>query len=297
ETKIKLNAKDCSCIGRLAIEKGYFVGGIEWLTHAFHLSQTHPENSLNQDELYDDLIFSEVVHDEVLLKKFVPDYHFYQTPISETSELYQRVKRRSLPHNDSNLETDQLNRLLFDVCNGKIQQTDQEKSKLFCWYERKIHPVFQIGPIKAEIHSVRPNPEVVQFYDILTNQTVLDSFKTFTQKHGHRLTLPSGIYNPLYSEVVRAFDFDMGSYEATNFIKLLERITGFKASRKEGMPIHYFAYPPGTARGKHYDKFSIKQERLFSTILVYVSFKLNVVVNIFKIVAVDLKLSTLHIDI
>ncbi|CAG7838078.1 unnamed protein product [Allacma fusca] len=58
------------------------------------------------------------------------------------------------------------------LCSGKNFQTEEEKSQLFCWYEFKAHPRFQIGPVKMEF--LNRDPDMVQIYEILSEKETLD---------------------------------------------------------------------------------------------------------------------------
>ncbi|CAG7720043.1 unnamed protein product [Allacma fusca] len=145
---------------------------------------------------------------------------------------------------------------LKTMCTGKNFQTAQEKSKLFCWYEREIHLSYTIGPIKAEWLSLHPKPEVVQFYDIITDR-VMDSLRYFAYDNATRdgiIEENDPVVSPLERQIIFAFPDPETNKESMYVSQLTERITGLKLVNKTGgVPLRLTGYGPGGHRGKHLD--------------------------------------------
>jgi hypothetical protein len=60
--------------------------------------------------------------------------------------------------------------LLYSLFPVICFQSEKEKSKLYCWYERKKDLAWLINPLKVEVYSWEPF--LVQFYDVIGNKTI-----------------------------------------------------------------------------------------------------------------------------
>ena len=49
-------------------------------------------------------------------------------------------------------------------------QTEEEKSRLFCWFEWSTHPFYLIGPLRMEFES--RDPEIIRIYNVTTDAEV-----------------------------------------------------------------------------------------------------------------------------
>ena len=136
----------------------------------------------------------------------------------------------------------------------------KEKTKLFCWYESKIHPTWAIGPLKAEMLTLFPQSEVVQYHDVLTANIVANLKEivppeAFIKAHTGGKTL-SGRKRLADSKTRLASiawipekDFPI----SMNISKLTERITGLKVVGADNEDLQVGGYTPGGHYKEHPD--------------------------------------------
>ncbi|CAG7830688.1 unnamed protein product, partial [Allacma fusca] len=195
-------------------------------------------------------------HDEEHPKNRIVDYNFFVKPLSQSPDPSHRIPHRFLYDQelkkDWNINKHSDNKL-WQVCAGKIEQTPEVKSELFCWYETEIHMTYKIGPIKAKIHSLSNMSAVIHYHDVLSARAV-EELKVHTYNKPSRLFIATGDYNPFSGLVLRKVDTAMASNLSQVTMDLMLRITGYKKP-PESRPIdgHYFVYGPGAARGRHWD--------------------------------------------
>ncbi|CAG7734811.1 unnamed protein product [Allacma fusca] len=273
DARVTLNAKDSYLIGQKAILKERFTTGIAWLEFALHLVETKNDNSMVAEDVYNELVSAEIQHGEEHPKNRIVDYNFFVKPLSQTSDHSQRITHRSLYDQDlkkdCNIKKHYDNKL-WQVCAGKIEQTPEVKSQLFCWYETEIHMTYKIGPIKAEIHSLSNMSAVIHYHDVLSARAV-EEMKELINDKPMGFPHTNGKYDPFSSVMLNKVDIGLASILSQAALDLMSRITGYKKP-PESRPIdgHYFVYGPGAARGRHLDIDS-GPLKTFATFVFYLS--------------------------
>ncbi|CAG7835352.1 unnamed protein product [Allacma fusca] len=274
DSRISLNALDCFLIGKLGTSKKFFTSGIEWLEHSLYLTENTSDNSVRIEEVYDELANAEMLHDKELPQEKFPKYHFFHNPLSEIRNRDQRITGKSMMYQEleANItESKNYDNMLWGVCRGKIQQTNEQKSKLFCWYEKEIHSSYKIGPIKAEFLSIRPYPDIVQFYDVLSDRAMED-LRNYGQENSFRIVMSNGEFDPLKSAIIGSEDKKLAYLESARTVGSMNRLSKLKALKPSSrLPFYYYAYPPGTARGRHYDGEIPNVDKYVASFIFYIS--------------------------
>ncbi|CAG7728742.1 unnamed protein product [Allacma fusca] len=238
-TGVTLNARDCWNIGKHTVSFSFIVSALNWLEHAEYLVKNGSDDSVKYEDVYDDLATVQLQYDCT--------FHPHK-PICHGT--------RGRSH-DNMGKTDHLEVKFWSMCKGKTFQTEEEKSKLFCWYEREVHPSYKISPVKAEWLSLRPKADVVYFHDIISDR-LMNSLINFTYENGAREALmnPYGeLYiDPLHRHVLYAWADPHENKAAMYTSELAERITGLKIVNKtEGPHLRISGYAPGGHRSYHHD--------------------------------------------
>ncbi|CAG7730765.1 unnamed protein product, partial [Allacma fusca] len=173
-TGIILKASDCYLIGKFAITLKYFTIGIEWLEYALYLVEMKFDVTVEHEDAFVELVTAAIVHDKEHAKTIGYEPKFFDKPINQVSQPEVRLTRKAIQYEAFNMKTEtnfaEIN--FWGICEGKSHQTDQEKSRLFCWYEHTIHPSFLISPVKSELHSAFPKIEIVQYHDIINDEII-----------------------------------------------------------------------------------------------------------------------------
>jgi prolyl 4-hydroxylase len=181
DTGVALSALDCHAIGMHAIEAQYYALAVEWL----ELSVASLDSEIPVYE-------SETDMDRVMFQAWL-DYaiemHDWAYDTAEDWEpMYFVEKVEGSPENRVRRRTAQLERWkgerlsdfigvnYWGVCSGENYQSEEQKSKLFCWCETKSHPYWNINPLKAEWLSYDPL-EIVQYHDLIGSR-MIDQIKT-----------------------------------------------------------------------------------------------------------------------
>ncbi|CAG7732016.1 unnamed protein product, partial [Allacma fusca] len=164
EGDCSFNSIICYEIGSLTIQRNKFASAIEWLELAKEKAVVDGRTSIPFIEysLWDAI----EKHNKYFTKPSTGDMDssFFNRKIRHFPQDSKKVRRSQNRENIPFLAT--MN--YWKLCSGETLQTSREKSLLFCWYEFKIHPMFEIGPKKMEFLS--RDPDILQVYDILNGK-------------------------------------------------------------------------------------------------------------------------------
>ena len=228
------------------------------------VSPTNPDfNSISSCDSVTNLILKQ--HDRFLVKFPKTEPSFYTEPVSGLSDLTQLKTRKEILYNANKGRTEhQFSELnLFGLCQGKRHQvkmnslaqlfcgkmlthlfclqTIQEQSKLFCWYEHQIHTHFRVGPLKVELLSMHPKPEVVLYHDVSSPQVLA------FLRNDSGISYSSCGSNPNACLYVSSMVY---KNESEHVRKLASRILGLNTARR-GLSMH--VHMPGGHHGLHAD--------------------------------------------
>ncbi|CAG7717302.1 unnamed protein product [Allacma fusca] len=172
DTGVHLQAIHCYEIGSQAIHQKSHVLSIEWLEMSLAKAN---DGTIGKDTIEKAYQKAIIEHDNTrsnLDPLDDPSYIYEQllTPIQNHVNFKSlRQAKKQLLINEFGGDSPDLDLTTFVnywlLCSGADLQSPANKSKLFCWYERKIHPYLYIGPIKMELLGTKP--DIVQMYDVI----------------------------------------------------------------------------------------------------------------------------------
>ncbi|CAG7728741.1 unnamed protein product [Allacma fusca] len=249
-TGVTLNARDCWNIGKHCASVSYVLPGLKWLEHALYLVKNGSDVSVKYAEVYDDWVSLQVDY-ECATQPEKPICHG-----DTSSKFFDKIAK-----------VDNFAEKLWSMCQGKTSQAEREKSELFCWYEREIHPSYKIAPIKAEWLSLRPKADVVYFHDIISDR-LMNFLMNFTYENATGITYTNELtgelfVDPLPRQVVFAWAYPDDNEVTLYASKLAERITGLKIKRINGPGQRMTLYAPGGHRAYHHDSLPGMQVATF----------------------------------
>ncbi|ODM92555.1 Prolyl 4-hydroxylase subunit alpha-1 [Orchesella cincta] len=179
-----LKASHCASIGQAALSREYYYMAIEWLEFVLEL--------LNEDETDDSISIKEVdamldnaiqVHNDVVeLDKNMTYQQIFNTyanftyrgqPATERKNNGRRVHYARKAKTYGNGSDSEANNLA--LCSGEEFQPMEIRSKMKCFFERKLHPYFILNPVKVE--QLSEYPYIVQMYDVLNSKDIEEHYE------------------------------------------------------------------------------------------------------------------------
>lgn len=192
-------------------------------------------------------------HDKLLKSSHDSDPKFYVSPVSTVNDLSSMKTRNQVQYDKYKLQ----NELEFaavnfrGICQGKAHQTAKADGKLFCWYEWEVDPYWKIAPIKAELLSMHPKTEVVQYHDVLPPK--LAAF--LTNDTGREYVVSQSALQDPNDRMSATFWIELdSSKEAEYFAKIVSKITGLNVIYRRGTTdLQIASYTPGSHYSIHPD--------------------------------------------
>ena len=149
--------------------------------------------------------------------------------------------------------------LLISKCNKIIfvLQKEEQKAKLFCYYETKVHPAWTINPLKVEIVSMEPLL-VLQYYDLIGDK-MIRKLKGEVSGQLARSVVYEG--NSLVTSTIRtslnSWIDDNARDEYGNIPRTIELITGLRVkSHSASEKLQVASYAAGSHYRVHLDAVS-----------------------------------------
>ena len=120
-----------------------------------------------------------------------------------------------------------------------------------------MDPYRKILPLKAELLSMYPKSEVVQFHDILTTELQRYLLNETNKKEDYLFSFTNKEANPVIRISAHLWHPTNSSQESLKIMKVVEKATGLTVRNRGGMTVLQIAnYPPGSHFTIHPDTVS-----------------------------------------